>query len=77
MTTVTHQQASTAHRREHRRHSALGRPVLFFALLTLAAALLMGVLIAGPMLPMPLMITAACGALGLVALSWTVAGPRL
>lgn len=77
MTTLTQHDLDSAPARRISRKPATGRPVLFAVLLGLAALLLMWVLIAGPALPLPLLIIAAGTALGIVALSWTVAGPRL
>ena len=77
MTTTTDHHRRTASPHRFPRKPAVGRPVLFAVMLSVAALLLLAVLIAGPSLPIPLMIAAAVGALGLVVLSWTVAGPRL
>ena len=74
--TTDHDRGAAATRRISRK-PAVGRPVLFAVMLGIAALLLLSVLIVGPALPMPLMIAAAGAAIGLVVLSWTVAGPRL
>ena len=59
----------------------LGLSVLssvLFALMLVAAALgMLALLVAGPGLALPVGIAAAAGLMGLVAVAWAVAGPRL
>ncbi|MEV0866501.1 hypothetical protein AB0I24_00975 [Brachybacterium paraconglomeratum] len=51
-----------------------GRPALFVTMLALAA---LGVLVVGPVLPMPVAVLGAAALMGVVGLAWWVAGPRL
>jgi hypothetical protein len=43
----------------------------------LAAAGVLALLVVGPALPIPLAVLMAAGLMGVVALAWIVAGPRL
>lgn len=54
-----------------------GRPGVFMALLCVAALMLLGLLIAGPALPMVSAVGLAMIAVALVVSAWVVAGPRL
>jgi hypothetical protein len=56
---------------------AAGRPALFATMLVLAAAGVLALLVVGPALPIPLAVHMAAGLMGVVALAWIVAGPRL
>lgn len=56
---------------------AVGRPVLFALMLGLAALGVLALLLAGPSIPMPSSVASAAGLMGLVALAWAVAGPRI
>jgi len=79
MTTMPPQDAMPA--RSARRTSggkpAAGRPVLFVTMLVLAALGVLGLLVAGPALPVPFAVLTAAALMGVVALAWGVAGPRL
>ncbi|MGP9842762.1 hypothetical protein [Brachybacterium sp. 107] len=55
------------------RKPSAGRPALFVLLLSIAAVGVLGLLIAGPTLALPLSVALIC----LVSLAWAVAGPRL
>lgn len=74
MTTTYTEHSST--RRIWRKPSA-GRPVLFVLLLSIAAVGVLGLLVAGPTLALPLAVATAAGLICLVSLAWAVAGPRL
>lgn len=67
---------STSRRRSWRKPSA-GRPMLFVLLLSIAAVGVLGLLVAGPTIPLPLSLAAALTLICLVGVAWAVAGPRL
>jgi len=56
---------------------ATGRPALFVTMLALAALGVLTLLVVGPALPIPLAVLTAAALMGVVALAWLVAGPRL
>ncbi|MGO1503807.1 MAG: hypothetical protein ACTHXC_16465 [Brachybacterium sp.] len=56
---------------------AVGRPLLFALLLTIAALGMLILLVAGPSLALPLAIGSAAALMTLVGVAWAVAGPRL
>lgn len=56
---------------------AVGRPVLFALMLIVAALGMLVLLVAGPNLALPLAVGCAASLMGLVAIAWAVAGPRL
>lgn len=64
-------------RSRHASKPAVGRPVLFALMLVAAALGMLALLVAGPGLALPVAIAAAAGLMGLVAIAWAVAGPRL
>ncbi|GAA1488615.1 hypothetical protein [Brachybacterium sacelli] len=66
---------SSQHQRE--RKPSVGRPVLFVVLLAIAALGVLGLLVAGPSITLPVAVAAAGGLLSLVGIAWAVAGPRL
>ncbi|MGO1390053.1 MULTISPECIES: hypothetical protein [Brachybacterium] len=74
---MTTTQLHSPSRARRRGKPAVGRPSLFVLLLGFAALGVMGLLIAGPSLGVPVSIGAAAGLMGLVAFAWVVAGPRL
>jgi hypothetical protein len=51
--------------------------VLFVTMLVLAALGVLGLLVAGPAMPVPFAVLSAAALMGVVALAWGVAGPRL
>lgn len=59
------------------RKPSAGRPALFVLLLSIAAVGVLGLLIAGPTLALPLSVASAVALICLVSLAWAVAGPRL
>lgn len=66
---------SSQHHRE--RKPSVGRPALFVVLLAIAALGVLGLLVAGPSITLPVAVAAAAGLLSLVGIAWAVAGPRL
>ncbi len=56
---------------------ARGRPALFVTMLALAALGVLVLLVVGPALPIPAAVLTAAVLMGVVALAWLVAGPRL
>ncbi|MGO1284378.1 MAG: hypothetical protein ACTH0H_08170 [Brachybacterium sp.] len=56
---------------------ALGRPLLFALLLTVATLGMLILLVAGPSLALPLAVGSAAALMVLVGVAWAVAGPRL
>ena len=66
----------TAHVRRAEKPAA-GHPVLFALLLILAAAGMLGLLVMGPSLALPLALGSAAALMALVGIAWVVAGPRL
>lgn len=52
------------------------RPLLFLGLLLAAATIVVGVLIAGPAMPIAASVALSIGALLLVAAGWILGGPR-
>lgn len=66
----------TAHVRR-RAKPAVGHPVLFALLLILAAAGMLGLLVMGPSLALPLALGSAAALMALVGIAWVVAGPKL
>lgn len=56
--------------------SGTGRPGVFVVLLSVAALILLGLLILGPALPMAPAVGLALTAVAIVATAWIVAGPR-
>lgn len=56
---------------------AIGRPLLFSLLLTVAAVGMLFLLVAGPSITLPLAVGAATALMMLVGVAWVVAGPRL
>lgn len=56
---------------------AAGRPVLFAVMLIVAAALVLTLLVLGPMLELPIAAASAAGVVALVITAWAVAGPKL
>ena len=56
---------------------AMGRPVLFTVMLTLAALVVLALLVVGPALQTGLAVAVAGAAAGLVVLAWVLAGLRL
>ncbi|WP_193104152.1 hypothetical protein [Brachybacterium sp. FME24] len=73
--TTMHPDSSSRRHREGK--PAVGRPVLFVVLLAIAAIGVLGLLVAGPSIAVPLALVTAAGLMGLVAFAWAVAGPRL
>ncbi|MGP5008008.1 hypothetical protein ACTXJK_14005 [Brachybacterium tyrofermentans] len=73
MTTYTE---NSSRHRSWRKPSA-GRPMLFVLLLSIAALGVLGLLIAGPTLALPLSVATAVALICLVSVAWAVAGPRL
>jgi len=59
------------------RKPAIGRPLLFVLLLTVAALGVLILLVLGPSLHLELAVLSAAGLLGMVVTAWAVAGPRL
>lgn len=53
-----------------------GQPVLFGAMLAVAALTVLALLVIGPSLPLVATVGMAAGALVLVLAAWLVAGPR-
>lgn len=80
MTTLTHhedpdlREGETLTRGGRR---AMGRPLLFAVLLSVASLVVLGLLVAGPALPLAAAMPVAAGAAVLVILAWALAGPRL
>lgn len=80
MTTLTHhedpdlREGATLTRGGRR---AMGRPLLFAVLLSVASLVVLGLLVAGPALPLAAAMPVAAGAAVLVVLAWALAGPRL
>ena len=72
---MMHPDSSPSH--HHEGKPAVGRPVLFVVLLAVAALGVMGLLVAGPSITLPLAIASAAALMVLVAFAWAVAGPRL
>lgn len=68
--------ASTSQDRRGRKPS-VGRPALFVVLLAIASLGVLGLLVAGPSITLPVAVAAAAGLLSLVGTAWAVAGPRL
>lgn len=57
-------------------HGTTGHPVLFGAMLAIAALAVLTLLVMGPSLPVVASVGMAIGALLLVVTAWLVAGPR-
>lgn len=53
-----------------------GRPALFALLLLAASVIVIGVLVAGPAIPVAGSVGLSTGALALVGAGWALAGPR-
>ncbi|GAA1484426.1 hypothetical protein [Brachybacterium fresconis] len=63
---------------DHRgRKPSVGRPALFVVLLAIASLGVLGLLVVGPSITLPVAVAVAAGLLGLVGVAWAVAGPRL
>ncbi|MCW1804917.1 hypothetical protein [Brachybacterium squillarum] len=56
---------------------AMGRPVLFTAMLGLASLMVLALLVVGPGLQIGIAMAVAGAAAALVLLAWVLAGPRL
>lgn len=54
-----------------------GRPVLFSLLLAVAALGMLVLLVTGPSIALPLAVGGAVALMGMVVLTWVIAGPRL
>lgn len=80
MTTLTHHQDPDLREGETLARGgrrAMGRPLLFAVLLSVASLVVLGLLVAGPALPLAAAMPVAAAAAVLVILAWALAGPRL